>query len=32
MVVFEFFDGVPVAVTQSPTVTELTASVTVLEN
>jgi hypothetical protein len=32
MVVFEFFDGVPVAVTQVPTVMELTASVTVLEN
>jgi hypothetical protein len=32
MVVFELLEGVPVAVTQSPTVMELTASVTVLEN
>jgi hypothetical protein len=32
MVVFDFFDGVPVAVTQLPTVMELTASDTVLEN
>jgi hypothetical protein len=32
IVVFELFDGVPVAVTQEPTVTELTASLTVLEN
>lgn len=30
MVVFDFFDVVPVAVTQSPAVTELTVSVTVL--
>jgi len=32
MVVFDFFDGVPVVVTQLPTVMELTASETVLEN
>jgi hypothetical protein len=32
MVVFDFFDGVPVAVTQLPTVMELTVSETVLEN
>jgi hypothetical protein len=32
MVVFDFFDGVPVAVTQLPTVMELTASETDLEN
>jgi hypothetical protein len=32
MVVFDVFDGVPVAVTQLPTVMELTASDTVLEN
>jgi hypothetical protein len=32
IVVFDFFDGVPVAVTQLPTVMELTASDTVLEN
>jgi hypothetical protein len=32
MVVFDFFDGVPVALTQLPTVMELTASDTVLEN
>ena len=31
IVVLDFFDGVPVTVTQSPLVTELTASVTVLE-
>lgn len=32
IVVFEFFDGVPVAVTQLPTVMELTDSLTILEN
>jgi hypothetical protein len=32
MVVLDFFDGVPVTVRQSPTVTALTVSVTVLEN
>jgi hypothetical protein len=32
MVVLDFFDADPVAVTQSPTVTELTVSVTLLEN
>src|SRR5208283_541057 len=31
-VFFELFDAVPVAVTQSPTATEATASVTVFEN
>jgi hypothetical protein len=31
-VVFDFFDAVPVAVTQSPTVMALTDSLTVLEN
>jgi hypothetical protein len=31
IVVLDFFDGVPLTVTQSPLVTELTASVTVLE-
>src|SRR5580704_19308468 len=32
MVVLDFFEGVPVTVTQSPAATALTASVTVLEN
>ena len=32
MVVFDFFDGVPVADTQLPTVMELTASDAVFEN
>ncbi len=32
MVVFDFFDGVPVTVTQSPAARELTVSVTVFEN
>jgi hypothetical protein len=32
MVVLDFFDAVPIAVTQSPTVSELTVSVTFLEN
>jgi hypothetical protein len=32
MVVFDFFDGVPLTVTQSPLASALTASVTVLEN
>ena len=32
MVVFDFFEAVPVTETQSPAATELTASVTVLEN
>jgi hypothetical protein len=32
MVVLDFFEAVPVAVTQSPTVTALTDSVTLLEN
>ncbi len=32
MVVLDFFEGVPVTLTQSPAATALTASVTVLEN